>query len=183
MFFSLLKSFSFLTQRALSTSKQALQWGVLALACFFFCQCSALLSSKPSQIRFVDEFNVLNPDFEGLPPGLRRSQAAYILRDAATKKEKQRRLGQYYTIEWLDNTPKKPSRFIFEYQQASTGSKILKKVIDLPAPRSWGNKTEQFSIIGEEFLKQGRVMTWKLTLEVEGMPVAIRKSYLWEDMP
>lgn len=93
-------------------------------------------------------------------------------------REQEQRLGHYYTVHWHDESTGGPVRVVFEYQQAATASKVLRKVRDFDGSTRKG--TAEFQIIGDEYLEGGRVLSWKCTLLRGGEEVASRHSYLWQ---
>ncbi len=162
--------------------------GFMRFRAFFAFPVSALLlllaacsSGGVSQIRTVQEFNQKQTFYQSDPSGLSRSQSAYVMYGALSEEEKKARLGQYYTVYWDDNTPDQSLDIVFDYQQAATGSKILTRKESYPAGRDGGSMKTSFDFIGEPFLKQGRVMTWRATLQQHGKELSRRSSYLWQD--
>lgn len=135
---------------------------------------------KP-KINSVSEFNVLNENYQSYPLGLHRAQAAYILHGAKTKKEFKDKLGQFYTVNWIDSHTKKPLDLVFYYRQASTNSLILTKREHFPVGRKADIKNTIFSVQGDEYNKKGRVTSWKVILEDNGQPISAESSYLWSD--
>ena len=93
-------------------------------------------------------------------------------------REQEQRLGQYYTVNWNDDSVGEPVRVVFEYQQASSASKVLRKTQDFSADTRKG--TAEFQVIGDEYLKGGRILAWKCSLLRGGKEIANRRSYLWE---
>lgn len=92
-------------------------------------------------------------------------------------REQEQRLGHYYTILWHDPSAGQPVEVRFEYQQAATASKILRKSATFPGSDTRG-RTE-FQIIGDDYLKGGRVLAWKATLLRGDREISHRQSYLW----
>lgn len=93
-------------------------------------------------------------------------------------REQEQRLGQYYTVHWHDDSGSEPVELVFEYQQASTASKVLKQVQAFDGSSRKG--TAEFRIIGDAYLEGGRVLSWKCTLKRGGRVVTSRHSYLWQ---
>ncbi|MEM1084717.1 MAG: hypothetical protein AAGI48_11465 [Verrucomicrobiota bacterium] len=93
-------------------------------------------------------------------------------------REQEQRLGQYYTVNWHDEAVGQPVRVIFEYQQASSASKVLRQVQEFDGSSRKGSA--EFRVIGEDYLEGGRVLSWRCTLERGGQEVASRHSYLWQ---
>lgn len=138
-------------------------------------------SSAPPGIERVKEFNLLTTNYSGMSKGLTRAQTAATLYGAMLDTEKEDKLGQYYTIYWGDTEPELPVDLVFEYQQASTGSKVFTKTMNFPAGRKGGRQQSHFDFIGPEYKKGGTVMTWCATLKRAGQPLSRRTSYLWRD--
>lgn len=96
---------------------------------------------------------------------------------AVSMEERAQRLGQYYTILWQAEAGLK-KEILFEYQQAKTGSKIKTMRRQLDAAASSGK--EEFSVIGDNYYDNGRILTWRISLIVDGKTTASKQSYLWE---
>lgn len=96
---------------------------------------------------------------------------------AVSMEERRQRLGQYYTILWQAEAGVK-KEVLFEYQQAKTGSQIktMKRELDVNA----ASGKEEFSVIGDNYFDNGRVLTWRISLIVGGKTIASEQSYLWE---
>ncbi len=96
---------------------------------------------------------------------------------AVSMAERAQRLGQYYTILWQAEVGVK-KEILFEYQQAKSGSKIktMKRQLDVNA----ASGKEEFSVIGDNYYDNGRVMTWRISLVADGKTIASEQSYLWE---
>lgn len=139
---------------------------------------SCTYETRVESVREVPVKSTIPAAFE---TGLMRSQTTYVMFGAITAKERRNRLGQYYYVNWTDGKPELPAKLVFEYQQANTGSKVHKKVISFPKDRSGGEEKTCFSIIGDEYFNKGPVLTWKVSLLLNGKTVSSRKSYLWKD--
>jgi hypothetical protein len=50
--------------------------------------------------------------------------------------------------------------------------------LQLDASASSGK--EEFTVIGDNYFDNGRVMTWKVSLIVDGQTISSKQSYLWE---
>ncbi|MFC5051211.1 hypothetical protein ACFPK9_11400 [Rubritalea spongiae] len=110
-----------------------------------------------------------------------RSEQQKRLRGAVSAEERAGRLGGYYTVEWSkgemhDSTG--PVEIVFLYRQAGTASKVHKKVRGFPASKRKG--VTEFSVIGEEYQQDGRVLNWRSELYVGGELIAHDQSYLWQ---
>ncbi len=96
---------------------------------------------------------------------------------AVSMEERAQRLGQYYTILWQAEVGVK-KEILFEYQQAKTGSliKTMKRQLDI----NTASGKEEFSVIGDNYFDNGRIMTWRISLISDGKTIASEQSYLWE---
>jgi hypothetical protein len=90
--------------------------------------------------------------------------------------ERKQRLGQYYTVLWNDTNTKAGREIRFHYQQG--GSKVKTMTRSLNASSSSGK--EEFTVIGDNYFKNGRVLAWKIDLTANGETIASKQSYLWE---
>jgi hypothetical protein len=98
---------------------------------------------------------------------------------AVSNSERRDRLGQYYTVEWRDESlVGKPVELVFDYQQAVTGSRVKRETRGFDAQATSGRA--EFKFIGEEFRRDGRVLAWRVALMRGGRELAAKQSYLWE---
>ena len=70
-----------------------------------------------------------------------------------------------------------PVRLVFDYRQAATGRAVRRMEVDLPGTRKGA---VEFQVIGEQYLKSGRVLAWKLEFYRGGKLVETHRSYLWD---
>ncbi len=96
---------------------------------------------------------------------------------AVSMEERAQKLGQYYTILWQAEAGVK-KEILFEYQQANSGSlvKTMKRQLDV----NTASGKEEFSVIGDNYFDNGRVLTWRIRLIAGGKTIASEQSYLWE---
>lgn len=101
------------------------------------------------------------------------------LRGAVSMEERRGRLGQYYTMLWNDQAGagSAPVEVLFEFQQGGSASKIKRRTMGFPASDKSGKA--EFSVIGDDYFKGGRVLAWKATLSRGPKVLATRQSYLW----
>lgn len=102
------------------------------------------------------------------------------LHGAVSMAERRQRLGQYYTLIWRDSAGvnQGPVEVVFQYQQGATGSR--KKRITHEFPASASNGIVEFAVIGDNYLKGGRVLAWQATVLRNGRELASSRSYLWK---
>ena len=132
---------------------------------------SPMLDVRPMHLRNLD---IAEPE----QPMIRGEQRQ-LLYGAIGVREQEQRLGHYYVVLWNeDSPPEDPVRVVFEYQQAATASRVLRKEQSFPPYQASGRA--EFRIIGDDYLKGGRVLAWRCRLFRGGGEVASRHSYLWD---
>ena len=101
------------------------------------------------------------------------------LRGAISMEERRQRLGQYYTLIWNDAKGVKagPVELVFEYRQGGTASQIKRLTKRFPASAASG--VADFSVVGDNYFDNGKVLAWQATVLRDGKEVAVRRSYLW----
>jgi len=98
---------------------------------------------------------------------------------AVSDRERRDRLGQYYTVQWQDESGVgEPVELVFDYQQASTGARVKREVRGFDPSATSGQA--EFQFIGEGFREKGRVLAWRAALMRGGRELASEQSYLWE---
>ncbi|BDS05183.1 hypothetical protein NT6N_02230 [Oceaniferula spumae] len=106
-----------------------------------------------------------------------RGEQLYRLRGAVTMEERTSRLGHYYTVYWNDIQNTGDAKVVFEYQQATTASKVLTMTREIPAGLNSGSV--EFRVIGDSYKQGGRVLAWRARLISNGKVLAMKRSYLW----
>ncbi len=102
----------------------------------------------------------------------------YILHGAVTTKERLARQGHYYTVFWSATDRSQPVKVRLEYRQQKTGAKVMLVEQDVAAPK--GSNVSKFAIIGDNYVTNGPVTSFRVSL-VRGKEVlSEEKSYLWE---
>lgn len=101
------------------------------------------------------------------------------LRGAISMEERRQRLGQYYTLMWQDikGAGAGPVEVVFEYRQGASASRIKRLTKRFEPSESSG--TVEFSVIGDNYFENGKVLAWRATLLRDGKEIAVRRSYLW----
>ena len=156
--------------------------------CVVLLSCSgsaALLGcAQPSAIKSVVDLPLKDTDVPGTSWQLApmRAHAQYVLHGAISGKERRKRLGDYYFVDWYDGEPEKPVRLEMLYTQARTVSKVLSvsESMDQPRRRAGIRKTK-FTFNGVDRAKKGDVLSWRINLYVDGKLVDSRRSFLWKD--
>lgn len=126
----------------------------------------------------VRTFHLRNLERRGGLDPLIEAEQKRRLHGAIGVRESEQRLGHYYTVPWSDGAAGEPVEVVLEYQQGGSGSRVKRQVREFAADRTKG--TAEFTVIGDDYLKGGRVLAWKCTLLRGGREVASKQSYLWE---
>lgn len=95
---------------------------------------------------------------------------------AVDGREANTRNGNYYSFFWRSKNPADIT-LRFEYRQAGLANYVLAQERYYPSTR--GSRKSTFQVIGDDFLENGRVTSWRVLLIVDGRIVAMRQSYMW----
>ncbi len=96
---------------------------------------------------------------------------------AISMEERRQRLGQYYTVFW-NADPSAEKKILFQFLQAGSGSRVKSMRREIAPGTSTGK--EEFAVIGDDYIENGRVLAWKISLVSGGETIATEQSYLWE---
>lgn len=134
----------------------------------------------PREALIVRQFQLRDQAPTATDEPMVRMEKERLLRGAVSMEERKNRLGQYYALLWNDpsGAGQGEVELLFEYQQGATGSKIKRMVRKFPAAESQGRI--EFSVIGDNYFKGGKVLAWKATLSRGGRVLATQQSYLWQ---
>jgi len=129
----------------------------------------------------VKQFKMLNQQTDMVEDPMISGDKQRHLYGAVSMAERAKRLGAYYTLVW--SLPPQTAaggevELLFEFQQGATASLVKHRVKRFPASQTAG--TVEFAVIGEDYLKNGRVLAWKATLSRGGRVIASKKSHLWQ---
>lgn len=112
-----------------------------------------------------------------------RSEAVNFMRrsymwPATTKLEQDAIRGSYLNFYWWNHGPRQDVTIRLEYHQAGLGNEVLAREISYP--QMSGSRTSVFKIIGDDYLENGRVTSWRALLIVDGKIVGLTQSFLWK---
>ncbi len=125
----------------------------------------------------VKQYVLRNQDPDKDKDPMARNEKQRRLHGAVSMEERKQRLGQYYTVLWFDpKTAGFKREIVFRYQQGGSRIKEMRRTLPMDA----GQGKEEFSIIGDNYFNNGRVLAWKIDLLANGSTVASKQSYLWE---
>lgn len=107
-----------------------------------------------------------------------RGERNRLLYGAIGVSEQAQRLGQYYTVLWREPGAGEPAEIVFAYQQGATGSRVKRQLRKFDANATEGKA--EFRIVGDDYVKGGRVLAWRISLVRGGKEISHRQSYLWQ---
>ena len=163
-----------------------------------FCLALAGCVSAPPPTRQVEKVKplpvALDPDFAlrktkqffldplaAPQPGVDASIAferSYRSYGTITQLDQRAHYGNYYDFFWR-NRRQADVTVRFEYRQDKLHALVQAKEIRYPNIRR-GTHDSEFAVIGDDFIADGRVIAWRVSLIVEGRIAATKRSYLWE---
>ncbi len=95
---------------------------------------------------------------------------------AITNSDQIERRGHYFTFFWRADRPADLTLRL-EYRQENLGSYVQareQKFADVK-----GNRQTDFSITGDDYVEDGRIVAWRALLIENGRIVALTQSFLW----
>jgi len=95
---------------------------------------------------------------------------------AVSSDERRERMGNYFRFWWRASRPANLTVRL-EYRQANLGGYVQAQEIDVNVPK--GTHETKFQVVGDDYLKDGRVTAWRALLIENGRIVALSQSYLW----
>jgi len=112
-----------------------------------------------------------------------RSDAVNVMRrsymwPATTKIEQDALRGSYLNFYWWNHGPREDVTIRLEYHQAGLGNEVLAR--EITYPHMWGSRTSVFKIVGDDYLENGRVTSWRALLIVDNHIVGLTQSFLWK---
>ena len=142
----------------------------LALATLLLVSCGA-----PESLR-IRQFHLRETKVATGHPFI-RAETNKRLHGAVTEKERELRRGNYYHIRWHGLSGQNPVKVVFEYRLARTGAAV-RKIGFVAGASKKGDR--EIVIGGIEYMKDGHVQSWRVTLYDGDTKVSVKKSYLWE---
>jgi len=104
-------------------------------------------------------------------------ERTYRMYGAITAADQRQRFGNYFDFFWRAKRPAKVTVRL-EYRQEKLRSFVQAREV-IYAEAKGTHKTE-FTVIGDDYLNDGRVISWRCLLIENGHIVAENRSYLWE---
>jgi hypothetical protein len=140
-----------------------------------------LLSEAPTKARksilsSVSSTNPNNPT-AGIAEASLGFERTYRLYGAITNADRAQRFGNYFDFFWRVKRPANVTVRL-EYRQEKLRSFLQAR--ELSYANAKGNYKTEFTIIGDDYLQDGRVTAWRCLLIENGHIVAENRSFLWE---
>ena len=104
-------------------------------------------------------------------------ERGYRMYGAITALDQRQRFGNYFDLFWRARRDA-DVRVRLEYRQEKLHAFVQAREVRYPHAR--GHHRTEFSIIGDDFVDDGRVIAWRISLIVDGRIAAVTRSYLWE---
>jgi hypothetical protein len=133
-----------------------------------------LLSETPPKSRKSTFSSAQNTGIAEASMGFERTYRMY---GAITAADQRQRYGNYFDFFWRVKRPANVTVRL-EYRQEKLRSFVQAREISYPDAK--GNRKTEFAIIGDDYLNDGRVISWRCLLIENGHIVAENRSYLWE---
>jgi hypothetical protein len=133
-----------------------------------------LLSETPAKARKSVLSSAQN---SGIAEASMNFERTYRMYGAITGADQRQRFGNYFDFFWrakrLANVTVR-----LEYRQDKLRSFVQAREVSYPNAK--GNHKTEFAVIGDDYLNDGRVISWRCLLIENGRIVAENRSYLWE---
>ena len=108
------------------------------------------------------------------PLGFERS---YRLHGAITNADRNQRYGNYFDFFWR---VKRPANVTIRLEYRQEKLRAFVQAREISYENASGNMKTEFTVIGDDYLQDGRVTAWRCLLIENGKIVAENRSYLWE---
>jgi hypothetical protein len=104
-------------------------------------------------------------------------ERSYRLYGAITNADRNQRYGNYFDFFWRVKRPANVTVRL-EYRQDKLRSFVQAREVSYANAK--GNLKTEFAVIGDDYLNDGRVISWRCLLIENRRIVAENRSYLWE---
>ena len=104
-------------------------------------------------------------------------ERTYRLYGAITNADRNQRFGNYMDFFWRAKRPANVTVRL-EYRQEKLRAFVQAREISYPNVK--GTQKTEFTIIGDDYFQDGRVIAWRCLLIENGKIVAENRSYLWD---
>jgi hypothetical protein len=104
-------------------------------------------------------------------------ERTYRMYGAITAADQRQRFGNYFDFFWRARRPANVTVRL-EYRQEKLRAFVQAR--EMTYINAKGNRKTEFAVIGDDYLNDGRVISWRCLLIENGRIVAENRSYLWE---
>lgn len=133
-----------------------------------------LLSETPPKSR---RSGLSSGQTSGIAEASMSFERTYRMYGAITAADQRQRYGNYFDFFWRAKRPANVTVRL-EYRQDKLRSFVQAREISYANVK--GNQKTEFAVIGDDYLNDGRVISWRCLLIENGHIVAENRSYLWE---
>ena len=102
----------------------------------------------------------------------------HLLHGALYLSEQRARYGSYYSIFWETDDRSRPVTVRFEYRLEKSAATV--KVRETEVLDIKRKNVSKFSVIGDEFQTNGKVVAWRASVIRDDQVLATHKSFLWD---
>lgn len=152
---------------------------VLALAAACFLPAFDLAAGERAEFTKISTFALTSDlkDQTAVDPMI-RFERKRLLRGAVTLADQLARYGNYFTLTWKAEDRNYPMTVRLEYRQQNTANKV--NVLETQVTELKRKNVTEFSVIGDAYETNGRVVAWRATLLRGDRVLASAKSFLWD---
>jgi hypothetical protein len=133
-----------------------------------------LLSETPPKAR---KLALSSAQSAGIAEASMNFERTYRMYGAITYADQRQRFGNYFDFFWRVKRSAKVTVRL-EYRQEKLRSFVQAREVSYANLK--GNQKTEFTVIGDDYLNDGRVISWRCLLIENGRIVAENRSYLWE---
>jgi hypothetical protein len=133
-----------------------------------------LLSETPPKAR---KSVLSSAQSAGIAEASMNFERTYRMYGAITGSDQRQRFGNYFDFFWRAKRPANVAVRL-EYRQEKLRSFVQAR--EMTYSNAKGNHKTEFAVIGDDYLNDGRVISWRCLLIENGRIVAENRSYLWE---
>ncbi len=134
-----------------------------------------LLSETPPKTR--KKSGLSSAQNSGIAEASMNFERTYRMYGAITGADQRQRFGNYFDFFWRAKRPADVTVRL-EYRQDKLRSFVQAR--EMTYAHAKGNHKTEFTVIGDDYLNDGRVISWRCLLIENGLIVAENRSYLWE---
>jgi hypothetical protein len=138
-----------------------------------------LLTETPPKAKRSLSSAISNPNnpMAGIAEASIGFERSYRLHGAITRADRNQRYGNYFDFFWR---VKRPATVTVRLEYRQEALRAFLQAREVTYENVKGNQKTEFTIIGDDYLQDGRVTAWRCLLIENGKIVAENRSFLWE---